>query len=78
VVTLEARGGGGTELAPIWRYVVDQGLDPCVALRCTDFQLCRADLGEDPGYPVLILSTDRAEPFDRPVPFGEVVRMELP
>jgi predicted metal-dependent peptidase len=76
-IKLSVSGRGGTHLAPAWEYVREQGIDPVGAIITTDLELNVSDLGEDPGYPVLVLSTGRAAPIDGPLPFGELVKVQV-
>jgi hypothetical protein len=78
-VRIAPKGCGGTMLAPVWNWH-DSGdnpdpYQPDCAILITDLQLNRRDLGDDPGYPVLIVSTDRERPFDGPLPFGTLVKI---
>jgi len=79
-VSIEPAGFGGTMLAPIWDWPQgEDNPDPCepiAAILITDLELDVRDLGDDPGYPVLILSTGgRTAPMNGPLPWGELVEI---
>jgi predicted metal-dependent peptidase len=76
-VKMNAKGRGGTDLRGIWPYLVEHEIDPVCAIVTTDMELRRADLGEEPPFPVLFLSTGRDSPMDGPLPFGTLVKLEL-
>lgn len=76
LIARKIKGGGGTHLAPLWPYLAERDLRPCAVIFSTDMELCVRDLGEDPGVPVLWLSTGRDVPMDGPLPFGTLVRVE--
>jgi predicted metal-dependent peptidase len=61
-------GTGGTAFSPIFAFLQEQGIEPACCVVLTD--LCCNDFGEDPGYPVLWVSTHRGS-----APFGDVVMM---
>jgi len=67
---IRAHGGGGTDFAPVFDYMREQGIDPVAVVFLTD--LCCNSYGEQPECPVLWVSTE--EKYDEP-PFGEVVVM---
>ena len=69
-VRLEAKGGGGTDFAPVFKHVMDQGEDPACIVYLTD--MCCNSFGKDPGCPVLWVATHGKH---HKVPFGEVVYM---
>jgi predicted metal-dependent peptidase len=71
------RGGGGTDLAAAWAFLRDKNIEPVCAILTSDLELRAANLGDDPGWPVLILTTGRDQPYDGPPPFGEVVKLEM-
>ena len=80
-VRIEPHGCGGTHLAPVWgwRDSADNPApyEPDCAILVTDLELNVSDLGNDPGYPVLILSTaGRDAPMDGPLPFGRLVKID--
>jgi predicted metal-dependent peptidase len=75
-VTMQAKGRGGTHLAPVWPYLREHDIDPVCAIITTDMELCVRDLGEAPDFPVLILSTGRDAPMDGPLPFGTLVKVD--
>jgi predicted metal-dependent peptidase len=76
-VKMHAKGRGGTHLAPIWPYIERHDVNPVCAIITTDMQLGVRDLGDDPGYPVLFLSTGRESPIDGPLPYGALVKVEV-
>jgi predicted metal-dependent peptidase len=75
-VKMRIPGRGGTNLRGIWPYLAEHDIDPVCAIVTTDMELHVADLGEDPGYPVLFLSTGADHPSDGPLPFGTLVKIE--
>jgi predicted metal-dependent peptidase len=75
-VRMTAKGRGGTDLRGIWPYLAEHDVDPVCAILTTDMELCVADLGAEPEYPILILSTGRDAPIDGPLPFGTLVKIE--
>lgn len=75
-VRMAVKGRGGTHLAPIWPYAVEHDIDPVCAIITTDMELGTRDLGDDPGFPVLFLSTGRDAPMDGPLPFGTLVKID--
>jgi len=67
---IEAHGGGGTNFAPVFRYMVEHDIEPVATVFLTD--LCCNSFGEQPNHPVLwVCNYDDAEE----APFGEVVMM---
>lgn len=77
-VRMNAKGRGGTDLRGIWPFLAEHDIDPVCAIVTTDMELHVADLGEEPPFPVLFLSTGRPSPVDGPLPFGMLVRVEMP
>lgn len=75
-VKMHAPGRGGTDLRGIWPYLAEHDIDPVCAIITTDMELRVADLGEDPGYPVLFLSTGQDHPGDGQLPFGTLVKLD--
>ena len=68
---IEFKGRGGTDFAPVWKYIEEENLNPKCCVYLTDLYPC--DWGEQPPYPVLwIATTDDVE-----VPFGEVTRIQV-
>lgn len=62
-------GGGGTDFAPVFEWVEENGIEPEVVVYLTDgLGPCRTDT---PGYPVVWLTTGATE-----FPFGEVVEFK--
>ncbi len=66
-------GGGGTDFRPIPEAVKNEGIEPSCLLWFTDLECTR--FPDDPGYPVLWLSTGTRG--EQP-PFGEVVQIASP
>lgn len=58
---------GGTAFAPVWDWARENSVEPVCAIFLTD---CQGPFGDDPGFPVLWVSTMQAIP-----PYGEVVRL---
>lgn len=75
--TLEPKtlpGGGGTDFRPAFRWVDEQGDEPCCLAYLTDLLGTFPD--KDPGYPVLWVVPDLTGKYlanPPSVPFGEVV-----
>ena len=67
-VKLSAKGGGGTDFVPPFRWVEENGLAPKCLMYLTD--LCCNSYPEIPEYPVLWVTDSR-----RTAPFGETVRI---
>jgi len=65
-------GGGGTDFRPPFEWLEEQGKRPHCLVYLTDLECSRYP--EDPGYPVLWVSTQKVENWNRP-PFGEVVEL---
>ena len=65
-------GGGGTDFRPVPEAVKNEGIEPACLLWFTDLECTR--FPDDPGYPVLWLSTGKQ---DSKPPFGEVVRITV-
>lgn len=65
---IKPHGGGGTDFAPVFKRIVDDGIDPVAIVVLTD--LCCNSFGTQPAAPVLWVSTDEGK-----APFGEVVMM---
>lgn len=74
-VRMAVKGRGGTHLAPIWDYVRRECLEPVCGILATDMELSVADLGADPGFPVLMLTTGRDAPYDGAPTFGIVLKV---
>jgi predicted metal-dependent peptidase len=68
VLDIRPHGGGGTDFAPVFRYMRDHDIDPVACIFLTD--LCCDSFGDAPDCPVLWVSTDEGT-----APFGEVVLM---
>lgn len=66
---VKPHGGGGTAFSPVFRYMIEHGIEPVACIFLTD--LCCDDFGDAPDFPVLWVST-----YADKVPFGEVVIME--
>jgi|Laugresu1bdmlbsd_1035121.scaffolds.fasta_scaffold06038_6 predicted metal-dependent peptidase len=67
-LNIRPHGGGGTDFAPVFKYMVDHGIEPVACVFLTD--LCCDSFGEQPSCPVLWVSTQADQ-----APFGEVVMM---
>ena len=67
-LNIRPHGGGGTDFAPVFDYMVEHGIDPVACVFLTD--LCCDSFGEQPSCPVLWVSTHADQ-----APFGEVVMM---
>lgn len=68
-IVLTPKGGGGTRFSPVFDHVEDMDIKPVCLLYFTD-GWCN-DFGEEPGYPVLWVLTERNDNFNPP--FGEVL-----
>jgi predicted metal-dependent peptidase len=68
-IVLTPVGGGGTNVAPCFRWLDERGIVPQTLVFLTD--LCGTFPREAPAYPVLWASTD-----SRNVPFGQVIPMD--
>ena len=69
-LNIKPHGGGGTDFAPVFKYMQEHNIDPLAVVFLTD--LCCNSYGEQPECPVLWVSTE--EKYETP-PFGEVVVM---
>jgi len=67
-LNIKPHGGGGTDFAPVFDYMVKNGIEPVACVFLTD--LCCDSFGEQPSCPVLWVSTQADQ-----APFGEVVMM---
>ena len=65
---IKPHGGGGTDFAPVFDKIEAMGIDPVAVVFLTD--LCCDSFGDQPGAPVLWVSTEQGT-----APFGEVVCM---
>jgi predicted metal-dependent peptidase len=68
---LDAKGCGGTDFRPGFKWVEDQGITPAALIYLTDLDCTRYP--SDPGYPVLWA---RVRVTSRRPPFGEVVEID--
>lgn len=66
----EARGGGGTDFRPVFRWVEQQGIEPQALIYITDMMGTFPD--EAPDYPVIW-----AKSTDYQAPFGDEVRIDM-
>jgi len=66
----EARGGGGTDFRPVFRWVEDQGIEPQALIYITD--MYGAFPAEAPDYPTIWVKTTDVE-----APFGSEVKIEV-
>lgn len=71
-IKLEVLGRGGTDFAPVMDYAIKAEEQPACLVYLTDME-CNS-YGEDPGIPVLWVSTQERLYFGAP-PFGEVIFM---
>jgi len=69
---LNAKGGGGTDFRPPFKWVADQGLAPACLIYLTD--MCCSRFPLDPGYPVLWAKIGIWQ--TNPPPFGEVIGID--
>lgn len=65
---IKPHGGGGTDFAPVFTRIIEDGINPVAIVFLTDL-VCRS-FGEQPDAPVLWVTTHAEK-----APFGEVVRM---
>ena len=65
-ITLEPKGGGGTDFRPVFEYLASQHIEPHAVIFLTD--LCGAFLQQEPLWPVIWASTEK-----RQAPFGATV-----
>ena len=68
---LQARGGGGTDFRPPFKFVAEHDLTPACLIYLTDLECSR--FPSDPGYPVLWARIGKYG--DNP-PFGEVIEID--
>ena len=71
-LTLKARGGGGTDFRPPFKWVQDQELEPACLIYLTDMDCRRYPV--DPGYPVLWAKIGTWP--TQPPPFGDVIEID--
>jgi len=69
-ITLEPKGGGGTDFRPVFDWVEENAINPACLIYLTD--LCCGSYPVAPDYPVL-WATDSP----RAAPFGETVRLSV-
>lgn len=67
-VFVEPHGGGGTDFAPVFSYMLQHNIAPVAVVFLTD--LCCNSFGDAPDCPVLWVTTERGT-----APFGEIVEM---
>jgi predicted metal-dependent peptidase len=65
---IKPHGGGGTDFAPVFTKIIEEGIEPVAIVFLTD--LCCYSFGEQPDAPVLWVTTDPGK-----APFGDVVEM---
>jgi len=70
LASLEAKGGGGTNLVAAFDYMEAEGIEP---EQCVVFTDMYTPFGEDPGYPVTWASTTES----REAPYGETVYVKV-
>jgi len=68
-ITLEPRGGGGTNFRPVFEWVEKNDIAPACLIYLTDLE-CNEYPESAPGYPVLWVTDSR-----RTAPFGETLRV---
>ena len=71
-LTLEGRGGGGTDFRPPFEWLKKNNITPDVAIYFTD--MCGSFPDKDPGYPVIWVTKSNFD--DEKVPFGEILNFE--
>ena len=71
---LEAKGYGGTDFRPPFKWLEEQGIDPVCFIYLTDME-CSSFPDEVPDYPVLWVATQEVSSYYGEPPFGEVVSM---
>jgi predicted metal-dependent peptidase len=72
-LTLQARGGGGTDFRPPFQWIEEEQHDPAALIYLTDMDWNRYP--EEPDYPVLW--TRIKKPWStRPAPFGEMIEID--
>lgn len=69
-LTPEARGGGGTDFRPVFRWIEEQGIEPQALIYITDMYGYFPD--QAPDYPTIWVKTTDVE-----APFGSEVRIEV-
>ena len=69
-ITLEPKGGGGTDFRPVFEWVEQNGLRPACLIYLTD--LCCHSYPEEPDYPVL-WATDSGGT----APFGDTIQITV-
>jgi len=69
-ITLEPKGGGGTDFRPVFEWVELHGLRPACLIYLTD--LCCSSYPQEPDYPVL-WATDSCSV----APFGDTIRITV-
>lgn len=70
-IVLKAKGGGGTDFAPVMTWVEQLPETPVCLVYLTDLY---GSHGQQPSMPVL-WATPNSTPAEYPVPYGEVVVM---
>jgi len=71
VVKFDPKGGGGTSFKPIFKYIEEQGIEPCCFIGVTDLEGSFPDVA--PSYPVIWVCDQK----DATAPFGEVLDVKL-
>ena len=69
-ISLEPKGGGGTDFRPVFDWVEENAINPACLIYLTD--LCCESYPVAPDYPVLWATDSR-----RTAPFGETVRLSV-
>ncbi len=65
------KGGGGTSCRPSWEWIAEHNIQPVCCIVLTDLDMSVYDMGDDPGFPCLWVSTTAGAVG----PFGETVEM---
>ncbi|PID41136.1 MAG: hypothetical protein CR981_04610 [Proteobacteria bacterium] len=72
-ITLEPKGGGGTDYRPVFHWVEQERISPACLIYLTDME-CLQFPAAEPGYPVLWVTTGNN---DQLPPFGEMLKLAL-
>jgi predicted metal-dependent peptidase len=69
---VKIRGGGGTDMRPIWKFIEEKQIQPVCAIVCSDFCMGKEDFGKEQEFPVLwVTCTPDAKP-----PWGLCANLE--
>lgn len=69
---VKIKGGGGTDMRPIWTFIEEKGLNPVAAIVCSDFYMDTASFGKKQQFPVLWVTCTK----DATAPWGITVKLE--